>query len=74
MRSIVETGLAIALAMLLQGCATEPTIQSTQPWEGHYFTVEEFNNGTSNVALGKDESIWVMSNTTLNRLLKNVGK
>lgn len=74
MRSIIDTWLVIALAMLLQGCATEPTIQSTQPWEGHYFTIEEFSNGTSGMTLSKDESIWVMSNTTLNRLLKNVGK
>ena len=58
----------------LIGCTTiiEPTIESTKTWEQHYKSVEEFKKGTQNIALDDDETIWVMSNKTLKRLLINV--
>ncbi len=66
---------AIMLAIAACGCMTKPPkVEATKPWEGHFFTVEELQQQTSNIQLDEGESIWIMSNYTLNRLLKNVGK
>ena len=64
----------VAASMMFSGCFTEPKIESTKTWEGHYFTVDEFNEHTSSIQLDENESIWIMSNHTLNRLLKNAGR
>ena len=63
--------VAATSAILLIGCVTEPKVESTKPWENHYFTVEDFKQKTSSIQLDKDESIWVLSNHTLNRLLRS---
>lgn len=56
----------------LVGCVSDqPTIQTVKSWEGHYMSVEDFNKQTNNIKLDKDESIWVLSNRTLKRVLKN---
>ena len=34
--------VAATSAILLIGCVTEPKVESTKPWENHYFTVEDF--------------------------------
>ena len=57
---------------LMTGCIIQPTIESTKPWEQHYKSVDEFKKGTENIILDENETIWVMSNKTLNRLLINV--
>lgn len=62
------------VCLLLIGCTTQPKIESTKQWEGHYMTVSDFQKNTIDIQLDKDESIWIMSNYTLNRLLKNTGK
>lgn len=36
-----KTIFAVVLASALLGCVTEPKVESTEPWEGHYCTVEE---------------------------------
>lgn len=56
------------------GCITEPKLEATKPWENHYYTVEELKKNVETIELEKNESIWLMSNHTLNRLLKNIGK
>lgn len=67
--------LIVAITIVaFTGCITEPKVESTKQWEGHYFTTQEFVEKTSNIELEKDESIWVLSNYTLNRLLKNTRK
>ena len=71
---MTKTTIAIALALMCGCVTTQPTIESTKAWENHYYTVEEFEKGTSNIQLDKDESIWVLSNKTLNRLLKSTRK
>lgn len=59
----------------LCGCIhKEINIQVTKPYEGHYFTTNDFYKATKNILLLEDESIWVLSNTTLKQLLKNTGK
>lgn len=65
---------SICLSLTLTGCTTivEPTIESTKSWEQHYKSVDEFKNGTKDIVLDDDETIWVMSNKTLKRLLINL--
>ena len=59
-------------SVLFTGCLTKnPTIESTKPWEGHYYDIASLTNAIEKMQLDKDESIWIMSNYTLNRLLKN---
>lgn len=65
-------GIMVALA--LSGCITDPKIETTEPWEGHYFTVEEAQQGAKSIQLRDGESVWMMSNKTLNRLLKYARK
>ena len=66
--------ISIVLSMTLYGCMTEPKLEATKPWEDHYYTVEELKQKIDTIQLDKDESIWMMSNHTLKRLLKNIGK
>lgn len=60
--------------IVLSGCTTiiEPKIESVKPWEQHYMTVEAFEAGTKDIKLDANETIWVISNKTLNRLLMNI--
>ena len=61
---------AIALVLFLYGCATtQLEVTTTRQWEGHYFTAREFHEATSQIDLQKGESIWVLSNKTLNKIL-----
>lgn len=67
----------IPLLGLLCGCISQPKtieVETTRYWENHYKNVNDFYFGTTNIKLDKDESIWVISNKTLSRLLKNTGK
>lgn len=66
--------MLIAVVAACAGCLTDPKVESTKPWEGHYFTAQELNEKTKDIQLDKDESVWVLSNHTLNRLLKNTRK
>lgn len=61
------------LTFTLVGCTTikEPVVETTKPWENHYYSVEQFQNGTKDIKLEKSESVWVISNRTLSRVLKN---
>lgn len=71
----MKTIAVILVSIVLCGCMTpDPKVESTKPWEGHYYSVDEFKGKTSDIELDNNESIWVLSNHTLNRLLKNVGK
>lgn len=63
----------LSLAHTLSGCMTEePTIQATKPWESHYMNERDFLEGTRNIRLERNESIWVLSNATLSRLIKDL--
>ena len=68
-----NTMLIAATVVLLSGCKTteDIVVMPTKPWENHYYTVEEFQKGTRDIQLEKNESIWVMSNRTLSRVLKD---
>lgn len=69
------TRLATAcLAIALTGCAHQASIQTTKQWEGHYKDIETFKMQTESIQLEKGESVWVLSDRTLSRVLKNVEK
>ena len=67
--------IAVASCILLSGCFTQQAlvVEPTKKWENHYMTAEKFYEGTKDIQLAEGESIWVLSNKTLARLLKNVG-
>ena len=65
--------IVITVCLLLAGCMTEPKIETTLPWEGHYYSFEEMKNKTEGQALEEKQSMWLLSNTTLKRLLKDAG-
>ena len=68
----ITSAMCIAL---LSGCLTQqiPIVEPTKQWEDHYMTTEAFYEGTKNMQLSDGESVWVLSNKTLARLLKNTG-
>lgn len=62
--------LALSSLCILSGCtATKIQLQTTKVWEGHYFTESSFHEATKDVELEKGESIWVLSNQSLKRVL-----
>lgn len=64
------------MTVILCGCVNNYsiTVDMVKPWEGHYFKTEDFNEATKDIRLEKGESIWVLSNNTLNRVLNNLTK
>ncbi len=68
-----ETITFLVFSLVFLGCTSyEPKVEATKQWENHYFTTNDFYNATTNISLEKGESIWVLSNSTLSRLLKNI--
>lgn len=65
---------AICLVTVLTGCAHQANVQTTKQWEGHYKDVETFKKQTDSMQLEKGESVWVLSDRTLSRVLKNIEK
>ena len=64
--------VVVVILMLLSGCRTTLNVSTTRQWEGHYFSTNDFYKATSNIQLDNEESIWVLSDKTLNNVLKNV--
>ena len=65
----------IVLTAAVPGCISltvEPKIETTRPWEGHYMNAKDFSDAVRDVRLEEGESVWVLSNRTLSRVLKNV--
>lgn len=65
--------LLFLLLTIFCGCKTIE-IPVSEPWEGRYSTVDEFNDATKNIILKEKQQIWVLSNGTMYRLLKKVEK
>lgn len=66
--------LLVFIIAILAGCYTityEPVIDTVYAYEGHFYNTNEFYNATQNIQLNDNESIWVLSNKTLKRILKN---
>lgn len=49
-------------------------ITPTKQWEGHYYSVKDVQKAVDGLKLEKNESVWMISNRTLNRVLQNTGK
>lgn len=64
----------LAFLLLAAGCASAPKIETTKQWEGHYFNDTDAKTAAESIVLEKNESVWILSNSTLKRLLTNVGE
>lgn len=65
--------MLVLVLLAAAGCISyEAQIQVTKSYEGHFMTTNDFYKATKNMQLDKDESVWVLSNRTLKRVLKNV--
>ena len=63
--------LAIALG-LLAGCTViQPIVQTTRPYEGHFYDKTSAEAAVQSIELQEGESVWILSNGTLKRVLKN---
>lgn len=66
--------IAAAAAMIAaSGCMTV-TVDPTKAWEGRYGTQAEAAAAVEKMQLLDGESVWILSSTTLKRVLKNAGK
>lgn len=65
--------LVVIICILTAGCASELKIEPTSQWEGHYYSFDELQNNINGQKLEDKQSIWLLSNTTLKRLLKDSG-
>lgn len=66
--------LSLCLAAMLSlaaGCTSSPRIDihTTEPWEGRYSTAEDFYRATRQLDIKRGESVWVLSSSTLERVL-----
>lgn len=74
MKTIYKICCLSIILLTLMGCMSnnEPEIYTAKSWEGHYYTADEFLKSTSNIQLEKNESVWVLSNRSLKRVLENL--
>lgn len=65
--------MCFCVLLALTGCINiiEPKVECTRQWEGHYYTTNDFHECTKNITLKKGESVWVLSDSTMIRVLKN---
>lgn len=62
--------IATACALLAAGCISI-VVDPVRQWEGHYYTAEEVKVAVESISLHKGESVWILSDSTLARVLKN---
>lgn len=65
----MKTFAFLSFLALFAGCRSI-TVPIVEPWEGRYQSVEEFRKGTEGIQLGEGQSIWVISNGTMYRILE----
>lgn len=71
MRKIPPLLFALA-SIFISGCTTiDVTVQPVAAWEGHYMSIDEFKKATESITLEKGQTIWVLSNNTLKRVILN---
>lgn len=66
----MKTIVALLGFLLMAGCTTV-TIDPVSSWEGHYYTESEVQAAIENMKLNKNQSVWILSDSTLMRVLKN---
>lgn len=62
--------IAVLAACLAGGCATQIEAPVVKPWEGRYDTEKNAREAVSKIKLERGESVWLLSNKTLKRLIK----
>lgn len=63
--------LAVILAAAtLCGCITKVDAPTVRPWEGRYDSKEKAEKAVEQIDLKKGESVWILSSSTMKRLLK----
>jgi hypothetical protein len=62
--------ITLICVLLFSGCITNIEVPVTKQWEGRYDSVEDINKVVKTIELQKNESVWILSNSTLKRLLK----
>lgn len=60
--------MAVAAALLVCGCTTIE-VHATKSWEGRYSDRKSAEKAVSRIELGRNESVWILSNETLKRIL-----
>jgi len=64
--------LTLFVAAAAGGCATKQAeIPVVRPWEGRYESEKAAADAVRGMRLEKGESAWLLSNSTLKRLLKS---
>ena len=58
------------LAAVFSGCATKIEAPVVRPWEGRYESGKAAVAAAQAIQLEKGESVWLLSSSTLKRLLK----
>jgi len=74
MKTIFKAIAIATLAAMISGCIRDVVVETTKPWEGHYYTQDECKDTADSITLEKNESVWILSNRTLKRLLDNTRK
>ena len=69
----IAIALALVAAAALAGCQT-PEIQAAKPYEGRYSSSESLTKAAASVEFAKGEQVWLLSASTLKRILKNTEK
>lgn len=74
--NILRSIPAFIIVCFLAGCATtEPTVETTKPWEGRYASLEEASKTLDKAATTENDlQVWILQPSTLSRLLRNVEK
>ena len=65
---------AALLAATAAGCLTVErnlVVEAARPWEGRYSSTEEFRAAAQSVSVPEGDCLWLLSGSTLKRLLKN---
>lgn len=66
--------IVAVMCLVACGCMSTKTnidIQTTRQWEGHFFSKEQIQEKIQTMDLKDGESVWIMSNGTLFKMLEN---
>jgi len=64
--------IAFFVPLTFSGCVQYPEVYVVRQWEGHYMNTNELYRAMQNMNLKKGESVWVLSNRSLLRVIENV--
>jgi len=74
MRKLLQLSVVLGI-IALAGCQVkEAEVYQANDWEGHYYSAEEAQKAAAKIKLNHKQSVWIISNDTLNRTLKNVAE